>query len=228
MNTGRVRLVLVHPPLLAPVALSRLAALLGAGGHQVIVPDLRHAVTSGPVGAWWQRAVDAAVAAMPTAQAVLAHSGAGALVPPLLDALPWGEAVVLIDAVLPPSAGVYATSAPVRAMVADLAVGAVLPPWTSWWPPGELEAQVPDDDDRAALIAPTPCLPEGAYDVDVPAPPGWEPASRSYLRLSPAYAAQADQAAARGWHVEHHQGRHLDVLARAPVVAAAVRRLLPA
>ena len=227
MNTRPVRLVLVHPPLLAPVVFSRLAPLLVAGGHEVAVPDLREAVTTGPASAWWQRAVEAAAAAMPTAQVVLAHSGAGALVPPLLDALPRGVAVVLVDAVLPPAAGVYGTSAPVRAMVADLAVGGVLPPWTSWWPPGELEAQVPDDGDRAALIEATPALPEAIYDVDVLAPTGWEPPMRSYLRLSPAYSPQADQAAARGWHVEHHEGHHLDVLARARDVAAAVQRLLP-
>ena len=227
MNTGRVELVLVHPPLLAPVVLSRLAALLVAGGHEVAVPDLREAVTAGPAAAWWQRATCVAAAAMPTAQVVLAHSGAGALVPALVDALPQAGAVVLVDAVLPPAAGVHATSAPVRAMVADLAVGGVLPPWTSWWPPGELEAQVPDDGDRAALIAATPCLPEAIYDVDVPAPAGWEPDSRSYLRLSSAYATQAEDAAARGWHVEHHEGRHLDVLARARVVAAAIQGLLP-
>ena len=227
MNTGRVRLVLVHPPLLAPVALSRLAALLGAGGHEVAVPDLRQAVTTGPASAWWQRATCVAATAMPTAQVVLAHSGAGALVPALLDALPQAEAVVLLDAVLPPSAGVHTTSAPVRAMVADLAVGGVLPPWMSWWPPGELEAQVPDDGDRAALIATTPALPEAFYDIDVPAPAGWEPPVRSYLRLSSAYTAHADRAAVRGWRVEHHEGHHLDVLTRARVVAGAVQRLLP-
>ena len=227
MNTGRVELVLIHPPLLAPVVLSRLAVLLGADGHQVAVPDLREAVTARPAASWWQRAVDIAATAMPQAQVVLAHSGAGALVPVLLDALPQAGAVVLVDAALPPSAGVHATSAPVRAMVADLAVGGVLPPWTSWWPPGELEAQVPHDGDRAALIAATPALPEAIYDADVPAPAGWEPASCSYLRLSPAYATQAEDAAARGWHVEHHESRHLDVLTRARDVAAAVQRLLP-
>ena len=220
--------MLVHPPLLAPVVFSRLAPLLEAGGHQVAVADLREAVTVGPAGAWWQRAVGAAVAAMPSAQVVLAHSGAGALVPPLLAALPQAAAVVLLDAVLPPSAGAHTTPAPVRAMVAGLAVGGVLAPWTSWWPSGELEVQVPHDGDRDALVEATPALPEAIYDVDVPAPPGWEPPVRSYLRLSPAYAAQADAAAARGWRVEHHEGRHLDVLARAGDVAAAVRRLLPA
>lgn len=214
-KTGCVRLLLVHPPLLSPVVFSCLAPLLARGGHEVAVPDLRQAAATGPVSAWWQRAVDAATAAMPQAQAVLAHSGAGAVVPPLLHRLPRAAAVVLIDAVLPPADGAHATSAQVRAMVADLAVDGVLPAWTSWWPPGEMEAQVPDEGARAALAQSAPCLREALYDVDVPAQPGWEPASSSYLRLSPAYAAEAKRAAERGWRVERRNGSHLDVLTRA-------------
>lgn len=227
-KTEHMRLLLIHPPLLAPVVFSRLAPLLQAGGHQVTVPDLREAITTGPVGAWWRRAVDVAATSMPQAQVVLAHSGAGALVPPLIQRLPQAAAVVLIDAVLPPAAGVHRTSPQVRAMVADLAVDGLLPAWTSWWPPRELEAQVPDEEDRAALVEATPALPASLYDVDVPAPTGWEPASRSYLRLSPAYVAELEHAAERGWRVEHRDGNHLDVLTQASVVAAAVERLLPA
>lgn len=218
--------MLIHPPLLSPVVFSRLAPLLDRGGHEVAVPDLRQAAATGPVDGWWQRAVDAAVAAMPHAEGVLAHSGAGALVPPLLHRLPRAGVVVLIDAVLPPAAGAHATSAQVRAMVADLAVDGVLPAWTSWWPPGEMEAQVPDQGDRTALAESAPCLREAVYDVDVPAEPGWEPASRAYLRLSSAYADQAQRAAERGWHVRQREGNHLDVLTGAPAVAADVLELL--
>lgn len=217
---------MVHPPLLAPMVFSRLAPLLRASGHEVVVPDLREAITTGPVETWWQRAVDAAAAEMPGAEAVVAHSGAGALVAPLLRRLAQAGAVVLVDAVLPPAAGVHATSAQVRALVADLAVDGVLPPWTSWWPPGVLESEVPDQGDRVALAEAAPFLPVAFYDVDVPAPPGWEPAARSYLRLSSGYQAEAEDAAARGWHVEHLAGRHLDVLTKAHAVATAVHHLL--
>lgn len=110
MNTEGVRLVLVHPPLLAPVVFSRLAPALRAIGHEVAVPDMREAITTGPVGTWWQRAAGAAATAMPGAEVVVAHSGAGALVPPLLQRLPQAGVVVLIDAVLPPAAGAHATS----------------------------------------------------------------------------------------------------------------------
>lgn len=221
-----MRLLLLHPPLLSPVVLSRLAPVLRADGHDVAVPDLREAITTGPVGTWWARAVDVAAAAMPEADVVVALSGAGALVPPLVRQLPTATTVVLIDAVLPPMEGTHSTSPRVSALVADLATEGMLPAWTSWWPPAELIAQVPDDRDRAALISSTPCLSEAFYDVDVPAPAGWEPASRSYLRLSSAYAAEAHDAADRGWSVEARDGNHLDVLASAGVVAAAVERLL--
>lgn len=113
-------------------------------------------------------------------------------------------------------------------MVADLAVEGVLPPCTSWWPWGGTELQIPDEGDRAGLVETTPALPEALHDVDVPALAGWEPASRTYLRLSSAYEAEAQRAAERGWHVERSDGGHLDVLTRSDVVAAVVVRVLQA
>lgn len=91
-----------------------------------------------------------------------------------------------------------------------------------------MEIQVPDEGDRAALVEATPALPEGLYDVDVPALSGWEPPSRAYVRLSPAYEAEAQQAVERAWRAEHLDGSHLDVLTRPDVVAAVVVQVLQA
>jgi hypothetical protein len=221
-----VRLLLLHPPLLSAVVWRRLAPLLERAGHQVAVPDLR--LPPGHPGDWWQRAATAAVAAAPDADAVLAHSGAGALAPVVLDRSPAARAVVLIDAQLAPAAGATAPPPQARAAARELAVDGVLPPWTSWWGPEELAALVPDPADRADLSAQAPRLPQAFYDVAVPAPPGWEPPQRAYLQLSDGYAGAAGQAAARGWRVAALPGRHLDLLSRPRQVGDAVQELLTA
>lgn len=214
--------MLLHPPLLSAAVWRRLGPLLSESGHTVATPDLR------PDRAldWWRFARDAAVAAAPRADAVLAHSGAGVLAPVVLDALPAASAVVLIDAVLPSAGASTRVTPAMREAVRDLAVNGVLPPWTSWWDEATLRDLVPDRGDRAALVAEAPRLPEAFYDVDVPAPHGWEPAVRGYLQLSPAYGDVADRARSRGWPTLSLPGRHLDLLSDPRPVARAVLALL--
>jgi hypothetical protein len=217
-----VKLLLLHPPLLSPAVFRRLVPLLVEAGHEVQVPRLRF----DQVDRWWQQAGQAAVAAMPAAEAVVAYSGAGVLVPVVVAALPSARAVVLVDAVLPAAAGATRTSAELREMVRQLAVDGVLPPWTSWWAPQELADVLPDPHDCAILAEEAPALPEAFYDVPVPAPPGWEPQIRGYLHLSPAYQDAAAQAHQRGWHTRELPGQHLDPLTRPAAVAAALLPML--
>lgn len=215
-------MLLLHPPLLSAAVWRRLSPILTAAGHSVLAPDLRTDRTEG----WWRFARDAAVAAAPQADAVLAHSGAGALVPAVLDALPSARAVVLIDAVLPAVRGRTVVSPAMRAAVHEMAIAGVLPPWTSWWDEETLVDLVPEPADRAALVAQAPRLPETFYDVAVPAPEGWEPAIRGYLQLSPAYDDVAALARQRGWQTMSLPGRHLDLLSDPGPVARAVLVLL--
>ncbi len=217
-----MRLLLLHPPLLSPVVWRRLAPLLAESGHSVSAPDLRPTVAAD----WWRPVRDAAISAAPDAQAVLAHSGAGVLVPPVLDALPGAKAVVLVDAVLPASRGTTTVTPAMREAVRGLAVDGGLPPWTSWWPPELLAELVPDPGDRAALVAEAPQLPEALYDVAVPAPNGWEPPVRGYLQLSPAYDDAAVQARDRGWDTASLPGRHLDLLSNPAPIARAILAML--
>jgi hypothetical protein len=203
-----VNVLLLHPPLLSAGVWRRVAPFLREAGHEVAAPPL----TFTRVDRWWQEASLAAVAAMSDADAVVAHSGGGVLVPLVVDVLPAVVAVVLVDAVLPAERGLTTPSAAIRDHVRTLAVDEVLPPWTSWWPEDELAAAVPDPDDRRILAGQAPALPASFYDYAVPAPEGWEPAHRVYLQLSPAYASAADQASQRGWQVVRRPGRHLDLL----------------
>lgn len=196
--------------------------MLTEAGHSVTAPDLRPAQAED----WWLHARDQAVAAAADADTVLAHSGAGVLAPVVLDALPDAQAVVLVDSVLPAFVGATRVTPALREAVRVLAVDGVLPPWTSWWGEESLATLVPDADDRAALVADAPGLPEALYDVAVPAPAGWEPALRGYLQLSPAYDDEAAQAEERGWHTMALPGQHLDLLTDPGPVARAVLALL--
>lgn len=217
-----MRLLLLHPPLLSAAVWRRLGPFLEAAGHEVCTPDLR----PGGAAGWWAVAREAAVAATPRAEAVLAHSGAGVLAPVVIDALPAARAVVLIDAILPAAHGPTVTSAAMRARIAELAVTGVLPPWTSWWGEAVLAGSVPDPEDRALLSAEAPSLPEAFYDVPVPVPAGWEPAVRGYLQLSAAYDEHAAGARRRGWATARLPGQHLDLLRDPVPVARAVLALL--
>ncbi len=217
-----VRTVLLHPPLLSAVVWRRLAPLLRAAGHDVVVPALAWRDEA----RWWAQARDAVVDQVGDADAVVAHSGAGALLPVVVDRLPSVRAAVLVDAVLPPPAGALTPPVRLRAHVAGLARDGVLPPWTAWWGSEELERLVPDDRDRADLEASAPRLGPGFFDVGVPAPDGWEPAVRGYVRLSAAYDQEAREAGERGWAVERLDGQHLDLLARPAGVSTALLRLL--
>lgn len=217
-----MRLLLLHPPLLSAAVWCRLAPILTAAGHSVVTPDLRPA----QAGDWWRIAGRTAIAAAPRAEAVLAHSGAGVLAPVVLDGLPSARAVVLIDAVLPAEHGSTEATPALREAVGRLAIGGVLPPWTSWRDEATLTELVPEPSDRAALTAEAWQLPEAFYDIAVPAPEGWEPAVRGYLQLSPAYDQHAVLAERRGWQIVTIAGRHLDLLAEPALVARAVLGLL--
>lgn len=217
----RLRVLLLHPPLLASVIWGPMAGLLSRQGHDVAAPPL----PTEPTGQWWRSARDAALRCCPEPDLVVAHSGAGVLAPLVVAGAPAVRAVVLVEAVMPAASGATAPSAPIRAAVRDLATDGVLPAWPDWWLPQVLAEEVPVERHRRLLRDTSPRLPVSLYDVEVPVPAGWEPAICGYVRLSPAYDDHADEARQRGWQVLDLPGRHLDVLTRPDRVAAGILSL---
>lgn len=100
-----------------------------------------------------------------------------------------------------------------------------LPPWSQWWGPDALAEQVPDPALRAAIEAEAPRLSRAFHAESVPVPVSWPPGRVGYLQLSPAYDADAAEAAARGWAVRTLPGKHLDLATRPAEVAAGIRAL---
>ena len=78
---------------------------------------------------------------------VVGHSAAGALLPAIAEAV--GDrtrGAVFVDAMLPqPGRSWFDTAPPgLEAQLRGLADHGLLPPWHEWFPPGSLEALVPD------------------------------------------------------------------------------------
>lgn len=216
--------LLVHPPLLGPAVWEPCAGRLTAAGHAVTVPDLRAACD--PPAGWADRAADAAAAAVTGSVVVAGHSGAGLLLPLVVDRLDEVDAVVFVDALVPAAGGSTEPSGRFRALLDELPVtDGLLPRWSDWWGPNALAELVPDAAVRARIEAEQPRLPRAFYDGSVPVPASWPPPRVAYLQLSPAYDADAAQAAARGWPVRSIPGRHLDLVTRADLVAAEILML---
>ncbi len=71
---------------------------------------------------------------------------------------------------------------------------------------------VPDDALRAEITAEAPSLPLDLYDEAVPVPDAWPDGDVTFVHLSPAYDADAEEAARRGWRVVGDgAGLHTDV-----------------
>jgi len=208
------RWLLCHPPLLGPAVLRPLARRLRARGDEVALPDLRHTVETGP--GWWTAYTREAQGYLAWGEpdrvdAVLGFSGAGVVLPQVAAAVGAARAV-WVDAVVPAASGETLPSPGLRAAVAALARDGRIAPWPSWWGPDAMAELVPDDALRAEITAEAPSLPLDLYDQPVPVPDGWPDGDVTFVHLSPAYDADAEEAARRGWRVVGDgAGLHTDV-----------------
>ena len=218
---NRPSLVLVHSPVLGPTSVQSTARALSGLGWICLVPSL----TDTPdVGGH----VTAAAAAVPDGAVLVAHSGAGPLVPAIAAHADRRVAgAVFVDARLPARRGSTALAEPAMLdFLAGLAVDGTVPPWSQWWGEGAFEASVPDAELAARMRSEMRSLPFDFFRSTVPVPPGWPDTPCAYLRLSPAYDDEAAEARARGWSAARLHGTHLDVATRPATVATALDALL--
>jgi hypothetical protein len=213
--------ILVHSPLMGAVTWSWVAGELRDRGHDVVVPSLKRAATSGS----WQRCVDAVLGDAPADPAALVgHSGAGPLLPVIASRMHHPpERLVFVDATVPPRRG-EARLAPPEFLdsLRALALGETLPPWSEWFDPGTMEALVADEERRDAVLDDLPELPLSYFEERVPMPTGWADTDGAHVLLSDAYRPDAAEARSRGWPVAELPGQHLDIVTRAADVATAI------
>lgn len=224
-----MRIVLVHSPLLGPLTWRAAAVELARLGHAPETPACPRFST---IGEGFYPALAGGLAATIDAAGLepavlVAHSGAGALVPALTAALrtPVGR-TVLVDAILPhPGLSWFDTAPPdLRAQLRAGAEGGRLPAWDRWWPPGALERLVPDATLRTALTAELEPLPVDYFEE--PAPAAELTGSCAYLQLSGAYDDEARLAGRMGWPVVRLPLNHLAMLTQPVAVASAIEGLL--
>ncbi len=222
------RLILLHSPLLGPVCWRGVADALRQRGRETSTPAWPRLPTLGDACyASLANAMAATVdAGGKTAAVLVAHSGAGPLLPSVaaLARSPIAG-VIYCDALLPHPDQSWFDMAPPD-LAAQLRVGAVhgqLPAWDSWWPPGALEKLVPDAELRTALIAELEPIPVDYFEELAPALEVTAPGA--YLQLSGAYVEEARIAGRKGWPVISLPLHHLAMLTHAEAVATALDSL---
>jgi hypothetical protein len=220
----RPSLVLVHSPVLGPGSMQATARALSARGWICVVPSLTEA---GSVS----EHVEAAAAGVPDGSVLVAHSGAGPLVPAIAAvSADEGRVVagsVFVDARLPAQEGSTPMAEPAMVeLLTALAVDGTVPLWSDWWGAEAFDTLVPEPAVADGMRAEMRALPLSFFRSEVPVPPGWPDTPCAYLRLSAAYDTEAAEAAARGWPVVRHEGAHLDVARRPDDTAVVLDSIL--
>ena len=202
------RFLLVHSPLVGPSTLTPLAAALGARGNSVITPDLRGAATW---TAFVERAVGSARSNGFQPEVVVAHSGAGAVLPAIASEV-GATRLLFIDSVLPPESGTWTPSDLMRSRLNTMAgADRFLPAWHEWWNPNMMRRLVSNETLRTAIESECRQVSLDFYDSEAAQPDGWSsPESSVYIQLSGAYADEATEARNRAWPVLMCDGSHLD------------------
>jgi len=221
------RFVLLHSPLLGPLAWQGVAAALRGRGHAADAPAWP---PLSEIAEGYYEGLTAGLASALSRDAdklvLVAHSGAGALMPALAARLGVrAAAVVYVDAILPHPGRSWFETAPAD-MRERLRAGAQmgeLPSWDEWWPPGALERLVPDAGQRAALVAELEPLPIGYFEEAAPATTFEGPTA--YLQLSGAYDDEGKVAGRYGWPLVRLPLHHLAMLTNPEPVAAALESL---
>lgn len=195
-DTGPLGMLLLHSPLVGPPSVAPLAAELRRRGHTVVLPDLTGVVRE-PRPAWM---IDAAIASVAATDVdlVLAHSGAGAILPVVAAAI-GARAMIFLDAVLPdPAATHHLPDDALRELLAQqVDTSGQLRPWLDWWSPDVVAALLPDIDDRRRVADACTRVPAAFYDQPVPLPSSWVPGG--YLALGGGYPHELGRAADLGW-----------------------------
>ena len=220
---------LIHSPLVSPFSWEATAEVLRRRGHTVVVPELRDAPGGGP---YWQQHAESAAAGLRGVAGPLvlaAHSGAGALLPAIRQALGRPVAAyVFVDAVMPGSGGSrlagFGTPEEIATFRAFLEGGGRFPAWTD----EDLRAMVPEAGARARLVR--ELRPKGLdyWTEPIPSVAGWPDAPGGYLRFTGSYRADAEQARALGWPVREMAGGHFLAMVEPEAVAEAMEGVLKA
>lgn len=216
--------VLIHSPLVGPLTWSLVANEMRQRGFDVLVPQLRDSPES-KEPFWRQQAGSAAedLAEIPEAASVtlVAHSGAGPLLPAIRQSLANPvHACVFADAGIPRAGAsrldLMKSEDPEWAaqFQQELEQGGRFPTWSV----DDLQELIPDESLRRQMVA--ELHPRGLdfFTEPIPVFEGWPDAPCVYIQFSPAYGRPAAQARQAGWPTYEIDAGHFHMLVDAKAV----------
>lgn len=217
--------ILLHWPILGPTSLRGLGRALCAAGHDVVVPDLH---TAGPdhLGAALE-----ALAGLPDERPLLlvAHSGAGHLLPSLRQRLPNPvSGYVIMDGSLPEDGRsrldlTEAQGPAVGAKTMERLRKNGATPLLEAFSYAEL---VDDPELVRALEAEHHPQPAPYWTDPIAVFDGWPDAPAGYLSLGEGYRVFAERAEKRGWTVLRVEAEQFDPVARPDITTEQLLELL--
>lgn len=225
------KIVLLHSPFVGPASMAPLVGALRELGFPVAEPIFAAAWDVEPP---YYRGLARRVASTvetdhPTRLVLVAHSGAGGLLPSVAAAIgPRVQATIFVDAILPhPGRSWFDTAPPglaarLRSRIAD----GRLPAWDRWFAPEVMARLLPDPTLRERFIAELKGVAAGYADELAPLCPTWPPPHCGYLQLSEGYAGEAERAAANGWLMRRDIIHHLAIATHPDKVAASLHSMI--
>jgi pimeloyl-ACP methyl ester carboxylesterase len=218
----------VHSPLVGVLTWSLVAQHVQQRGYACVVPALSERIDS-MVPFWKQHAesVSRALAHLPSDQrlTLVAHSGAGPLLPAIRAALPNPvDAYIFVDAGIPRDGASRLDLIKLEGQAwaqefhQELLQGGRFPTWRF----EDLEEVLPDEALRRQMVAEIQPRDLAFFSEPITVSRDWPDAPCAYIQLSEGYEFYAEQARASGWWVKVMQAAHFHMLVDAAAVADAV------
>lgn len=217
MNESNIY-VLIHSPLVGPLTWRLVADQMLQKGLNVSVPTLVDSPESNEPF-WKQHAesISQSLAHIPkdTFVTLVAHSGAGPILPVLRESLANPvQAYVFVDAGIPRDGAshldlIYAEDADwAKQFQGYLENGGRFPDWSF----EDLQEVIPDESLRKQMIAEIRPRELAYFTEPIPVFEGWPDAPCVYIKFSPTYEHYAAQARKAGWRTYELEAGHFHML----------------
>lgn len=223
--------VLIHNPLMGPFTWSATGEALKKLGHLIIAPSLAPALAGKPpYYAGCAHAVAESVrAAKPNDGVVLvAHGGAGALIPAVVAAIQSPvRAAIFVDAMMPHPGRSWFDVAPVEftAQLTHLAKEGRLPTWDAWFKPDVFNAMLPDSRLRRQVVDALPPMPLAFFAELAPPNDPIKGLPIGCLQLTKGYQATFEDAQWMKWPTRQEISNQFAMLTQPERIAAAIDAL---
>ena len=205
--------ILIYSPLVGPLFWKPTAAALTTIGCAAITPRITSPANR--AGSYVRLHVDQIADQLPDVSDpdvfLVAHSGAGALLPALRVDMALSPAMIFVDCDLPEQGKSRFDQFPPEALAAFRAEASsgMLP---VLWSESDLQSTLVRADIRRCFVEELRPTPLRVYEEPIPVGIGVEERDHGYVLLTGQYQDSFDIASARGWVTERHESSHFHPL----------------